>query len=219
MAVKGGIYIAIPVLIIGKSGSGKSASLRNLDPSGTAFVNVLGKPLPFRGKFTQVVTDNYDKIGGIIRRAQRKVIVIDDAGYLITNMFMRNHANTGAGNAVFSLYNQLGDCFWKLIEQIRSAPEDVRVYVMMHEDRNDMGDVKPKTIGKMLDEKVCLEGMFTICLRCMLSDGRHVFRTQSDGLDVAKSPMGMFDALEIDNDLALVDKAICEYYEIGGSKE
>lgn len=211
--------MAIPILIIGKSGSGKSASLRNLDPTETALVNVLGKPLPFRGKFTQVVSDDYSRIGGIIKRAQRKVIVIDDAGYLISNMFMRGHASTGAGNAVFSLYNQIGDSFWSMVEQIRKAPDDVRVYVMMHEDKNDMGDVKPKTIGKLLDEKVCLEGMFTICLRCMLSDGRHVFRTQSDGLDVAKSPMGMFDALEIDNDLAKVDKAICEYYEIGGLKE
>lgn len=211
--------MAIPILIIGKSGSGKSASLRNLDPCKTALINVLGKPLPFRGKFTQVVTDNYAQIGGIIRRAQRDVIVIDDAGYLIANMFMRGHAGTGAGNAVFALYNQIGDSFWSLVEQIRKAPAHVRVYVIMHEDKNETGDVKPKTVGKLLDEKVCLEGMFTICLRCMLSDGRHIFRTQSDGLDVAKSPIGMFDTLEIDNDLATVDQAICEYYEIGGLKE
>ena len=209
----------IPVLIIGKSGSGKSASMRNLDPAKTALVNVLGKPLPFKGKLQQATTDSYDKIGEIIKRAQRDVYVIDDAGYLISNMFMRGHASTGAGNAVFSLYNQIGDSFWRLVELIRRAPGDARVYMLMHEDKNDMGDVKPKTIGKLLDEKVCLEGMFTICLRCMLSDGRHVFRTQSDGFDVAKSPMGMFDALEIENDLAQVGKAICEYYEIGGTSD
>ena len=193
--------------------------MRNLDPSETALINVLGKPLPFKSKLLQGRTDDYKAIGEALERAKHKVFVIDDAGYLITNMFMRNHANTGAGNAVFGLYNQIGDRFWNLIAQIRNAPKDMRVYVIMHEDRNEHGDVKPKTIGKMLDEKVCLEGMFTICLRCMLSDGRHVFRTQSDGFDVAKSPMGMFDAIEIDNDLALVDKAICEYYEIGGAKE
>ena len=211
--------MAIPVLIIGKSGSGKSASLRNLDPAKTALVNVLGKPLPFRGKFDQVVTDDYGKIGGIVQRGQREVVVIDDAGYLITNMFMRGHSGAGAGNSVFTLYNQIGDSFWRLVELIRSAPGNTRVYMLMHEDKNDMGDVKPKTIGKLLDEKVCLEGMFTVCLRCMLSDGKHVFRTQSDGFDVCKSPMGMFEALEIDNDLAAVDKTICEYYEIGGVKE
>lgn len=207
----------IPILIIGKSGSGKSASMRNLDPARVALVNVLGKPLPFRGRLDQVVTDSYDKIGGIIQRAQREIYVIDDAGYLISNMFMRGHASTGAGNAVFSLYNQIGDSFWKLVETIRAVPGDGRVYMLMHEEKNDMGDVKPKTIGRMLDEKVCIEGMFTICLRCMLSNGRHIFRTQSDGLDVCKSPIGMFDAQEIDNDLAAVDKAICEYYEIGGN--
>lgn len=210
--------MAIPILIIGKSGSGKSTSLRNLEPGRVALVNVLGKPLPFRGKFDQVVTDDYNRIGGIIQRAQREIVVIDDAGYLITNMFMRGHASAGGGNSVFTLYNQIGDSFWRLVELIRSVPADTRVYMMMHEDKSDIGDVKPKTIGKLLDEKVCLEGMFTICLRCMLSDGRHVFKTQSDGLDVSKSPIGMFDALEIENDLALVDKAICDYYEIGGAK-
>lgn len=208
----------IPILIIGKSGSGKSASMRNLDPARVALVNVLGKPLPFRGKIDQAVTDSYDKIGSIIQRAQREIYVIDDAGYLISNMFMRGHAASGAGNAVFSLYNQIGDSFWRLVELIRSTPGNGRVYMLMHEDKSDAGDVKPKTIGRLLDEKVCLEGMFTICLRCMLSDGRHVFRTQSDGFDVAKSPMGMFDALEIENDLAEVDAKICEYYEIGGKK-
>ena len=87
------------------------------------------------------------------------------------------------------------------------------MYLIMHEDMNDFGQVKPKTIGKLIDEKVCLEGMFTICLRCMISDGKHVFRTQSDGMDTAKSPMGMFDALEIDNDLNYVDQQIVEYYK------
>ena len=208
--------MAIPILIIGKSGSGKSASMRNLDPNRVALVNVLGKPLPFRGKFMQLVTDDYSKVAASIVSAPKKnrdIIIIDDAGYLITNMFMRGHSNTGAGNGVFSLYNTIGDRFWNLIEVIRSEPSNARVYLMMHEDVNDFGQVKPKTIGRLIDEKVCLEGMFTICLRCMISDGKHVFRTQSDGSDVAKSPMGMFDAFEIDNDLNMVDQKICEYYK------
>lgn len=207
--------MAIPILIIGKSGSGKSASMRNLDPNRVALVNVLGKPLPFRGKFTQLVSDDYNKIVASIMAAPKKnrdIIIIDDAGYLITNMFMRGHSNAGAGNGVFSLYNSIGDRFWSLIEAIRAEPSNARVYLIMHEDMNDFGQVKPKTIGRLIDEKVCLEGMFTICLRCMISDGKHVFRTQSDGMDVAKSPMGMFNELEIDNDLNMVDQKICEYY-------
>ena len=206
--------MAYPVLIIGKSGSGKSCSLRNLDSKRVALINVLGKPLPFKGKFDQIVTDEYAKIIGAIKATRRPIVVIDDAGYLMTNMFMKGHANAGAGNGVFTLYNKIGDTFWNLIEAIRALPGDQRVYVLMHEDQNDFGAVKPKSIGKMVDEKVCLEGMFSICLRCMVAQGKHIFRTQSDGMDVAKSPIGMFEAEEIDNDLAGVDAAIRNYYEI-----
>lgn len=206
--------MAYPVLIIGKSGSGKSCSLRNLDSKRVALINVLGKPLPFKGKFDQIVTDEYAKIIGAIKATRRPIVVIDDAGYLMTNMFMKGHANAGAGNGVFTLYNKIGDNFWNLIEAIRALPGDQRVYMLMHEDQNDFGAVKPKSIGKMVDEKVCLEGMFSICLRCMVSQGKHIFRTQSDGMDVAKSPIGMFASEEIDNDLAAVDTAICEFYEI-----
>ncbi|MBO7669708.1 MAG: AAA family ATPase [Oscillospiraceae bacterium] len=211
--------MAIPVLIIGKSGSGKSASLRNLDPEKTAVINVLGKPMPFRDRLSKYVTDDYGKVIGAIKKTTRPVIVIDDAGYLLTNQFMRGHANAGAGNGVFILYNQIGDNFWQLINFVMTMPGDQRVYVLMHEDKNDLGEVKPKTIGRMVDEKVCLEGMFTIVLRCMMSDGKHVFRTQTDGTDVAKTPMGMFEAMEIDNDLAAVDAAICDYYGIKTEEE
>lgn len=208
----------IPVLIIGKSGSGKSASLRNLDPERSIVVNVLGKALPFRNRLKTVQVADYGLISQSIGKAKYDVYVIDDAGYLITNEFMASHASTGAGNAVFSLYNQMADNFWTLIRTIQKNPAQSRVYLLMHEEKNDMGDIKPKTIGKLLDEKVCLEGMFTICLRATLDGGRHIFRTQTDGFDTAKSPMGMFDTETIDNDLAAVDKAICEYYEIGGNK-
>lgn len=210
--------MAVPVLIIGKSGSGKSASMMNLDPAQTALVSVLGKPLPFKKKFDQFVTDDAAQIIGAVKASKRDIVVVDDVGYTMTNMFMRDHAAGGGGNAVFTLYNNIGDKFWGMIEAVRKIPGDKRVYFIMHEEQNDFGAIRPKTIGRMIDEKVCLEGMFTIVLRCMVSSGKHIFRTQSDGLDVAKSPIGMFDADEIPNDLAMVDKAICEYYEIGGKK-
>lgn len=210
--------MSIPVLIIGKSGSGKSASLAKLEPARVALINVLGKPLPFKGRFDQIISDDYARIIGAIKATKREIVVIDDAGYLMTNAFMRDHAATGAGNAIFQLYNSIGDKFWNLIEAIRKIPDDKRVYMLMHEDVSEFGAVKPKTIGRMIDEKCCLEGMFTICLRCMVANGKHIFRTQSDGLDVAKSPMGMFESEEIDNDLNAVDASICDYYEIGGNK-
>lgn len=212
--------MGIPVLIIGKSGSGKSASLRNFQPGEVGIVNVLGKPLPFRNKLQAVQTDDYKKVYAIITKAKTDCIVIDDSGYLMTNQFMRGHSNTGAGNAVFTFYNDLGDQFWHLVRYVvENLPPQRVVYFMMHEDKNDFGDVKPKTIGKMLDEKVCVEGMFTIVLRSMLVNGKHVFRTQTNGMDVCKTPIGMFDADEIDNDLKIVDNAIREYYYLNENRE
>ena len=212
--------MGIPVLIIGKSGSGKSASLRNFQPGGVGIVNVLGKPFPFRNRLQSVQTDDYKKVYATITKAKTDCIVIDDSGYLMTNQFMRGHSNTGAGNAIFTFYNDLGDQFWHLVRYVvENLPPQRVVYFMMHEDKNDFGDVKPKTIGKMLDEKVCVEGMFTIVLRCMLVNGKHVFRTQTDGMDVCKTPIGMFDTDEIDNDLKMVDNAIREYYYLNKNKE
>ena len=212
--------MAIPVLIIGKSGSGKSTSLRNCtnNPDWN-MVNVLNKPLPFKGKIPSVVTDDYQQVMKSLAGSKAKSIVVDDAGYLITNYFMRNHSSKGAGNAIFSMYNTLADNFWNLVEFIKKLPEDKIVYIIMHEDTDDFGNVKPKTIGKLLDEKICLEGMFTIVLRCVQENGKHLFITQADGGAVSKSPMGMFEELQIDNDLLYVDKAIREYYGLNKENE
>jgi hypothetical protein len=203
--------------LIGKSGSGKSTSLRNFDEKEIGLINVSRKPLPFKKKFESTVnTDDYDMIIKCLAKTAKNSIVIDDAGYLIVNMFMRGHSNAGAGNAVFGFYNKVGDSFWNLIEYVKTLPENKIVYFLMHEDKNDFGDIKPKTIGKILDEKVCLEGMFTIVLRSTRNNDKHVFRTQSDGMDVAKSPMGLFEEVEIDNDLKFVDDKIREYYDLKG---
>ena len=205
--------MAIPVLIIGKSGSGKSTSLRNcVGNTEWGLINVLNKPLPFKGKMPQIATDDYAKVMQTLAGSKAKSIVVDDAGYLITNYFMKNHSTKGTGNQIFTMYNTLADNFWNLIEFIKTLPADKIVYIIMHEDTNEFGDVKPKTIGKMLDEKICLEGMFTIVLRCVQENGKHLFITQSNGGAVSKSPMGMFDTLEIDNDLLAVDTTIRAYY-------
>lgn len=211
--------MAVPILITGNSGTGKSASLRNcVGNTNFNVINVLGKPFPFRGgnKINSGVTDDYAKVESWLKKFPAQSIVIDDAGYLITNMFMRNHSNTGGGNSVFSLYNTMADKFWGLIEFIKNElPAEKIVYIIMHEDTDDFGNIKPKTVGKLLDEKVNIQGLFTIVLRCVISNGKHVFVTQSTSTgDLAKSPIGMFDNLEIDNDLAYVDKTVREYLEI-----
>lgn len=207
--------MALPVLIIGKSGAGKSTSLRNCQTDDWNLIRVLNKPLPFKGKINGWSSDDYSTVMKCLFSSKAKSIVIDDAGYLITDQFMKGHSNTGAGNAVFGFYNTIADNFWTLIQFIQNkVQEDKIVYVMMHEDTDDFGNIKPKTIGKLLDEKVCVEGMFTIVLRAIISNGEHVFMTQSDDNAVSKSPMGMFESEKIPNDLALVDSAIRSYYEM-----
>lgn len=215
--------MSIPVLIIGASGTGKSTSLRNFSPDEVELINVEGKPLPFRNEFKPLNTDSYREICKAMKATKKKAVVIDDAGYLITNSFMRGHSASGGGNSVFALYNQLADDFWKLIGFSKALEPDKIVYFMMHEDKKDDGTVKPKTIGKLLDEKVCLEGMFTIVLRSAYEDGKYIFHTNTNGFDVCKTPIGMFETPDIENDLKMVDEKIREYYNLynkdnGGTK-
>lgn len=210
--------MAIPVLILGKSGSGKSTSMRNCGRD-FGLINVLGKPLPFRAKpentMGSVKTDSIPVIMDVLNRAQVNAFVIDDAGYLLTNAFMRGHSNTGSGNNIFSFYNKMADEFWNLVQfVVHGMPDNKIVYFIMHEDKSDTGDIKPKTIGKVLDEKVCVEGMFTIVLRSEFIGGEYIFHTQTTGFDVTKTPMGMFDTPTIPNDLKMVDDTIREYYNI-----
>lgn len=209
--------MAKPVLIMGRSGSGKSASLRNIKET-TFVINVNKKPLPFKNNENLKVMncDEYLKIKGALKAAYEKdikVAVIDDAGYLMTSKFMAGHRQA-KGNSQFDLYNEIADNFYSLIKFIADElPEDMIVYVTMHEEKNDMGESKPKTIGKLLDDKVCVEGMFTIVLHAMKLDGKYVFATNTDGLDVTKSPIGMFEETYIDNDIQLVTDRVREYYK------
>lgn len=205
------------VLIYGKSGSGKSRSLKNFAEDEILLINVIGKDMPFKKKFKyEYRTDDYTKIKNALSKMPTKIAVIDDAGYLQTNMFMRGHSAPKKGASSFDLFNDIADGFWSLLRFISSElPDDVLVYIMMHEQTSDYGETKLRTIGKLLDEKVCIEGQVTISLRCLTDGTRHFFRTQSDGTDISKSPEELFD-LEIDNDLKFVDTQIREYYNIKG---
>ncbi len=208
---------SLPVLIIGKSGSGKTSSLRNFKPDEVAVINVTRKRLPFKGSFDSFLeTDDYNKVVAAIKSTKKKAIVIDDAGYLITNFFMRNHASAGGGNSVFAMYNQMADDFWKLIDIAGGLSDSEKiVYFMMHEDGDEMTGAKPKTIGKLLDEKVCIEGLFTVVLRAeCTTDGEHVFHTKNNGSDVTKAPIGMFDKDDMPNDLREIDAQIRKFYDM-----
>lgn len=201
------------ILIYGKSGSGKSRSLKNFGEDEIFLVNVIGKELPFRNKFKYVsVTDSVDTIIAGLQRMPCKTAVIDDAGYIMTSQFMAGHSQPKKGASSFDLYNDIADNFWNLIKSIKQLPEDVNVYVTLHEDTNDYGDTKLRTIGKLLNDKVCIEGMSTVVLRCVTIGKEHFFRTQTDGSDITKSPENMFDDERIENDLKAVDIKIREYY-------
>lgn len=203
--------MATVTLILGKSGSGKSASLRAMNPESTALIQVIHKPLPFKGasKWNAYVTDDWSKIIGACRKTARKVIVLDDYQYVLANEFMRRSQEKG-----FDKFNDIGRHTWDVFDALLKLPEDVRVYILSHTEETEAGQVKMKTIGKMLDDKITLEGMVTICLRAVVQDGRNYFSTRNNGSDTTKAPMGMFDDDLIDNDLAAVDAAICDYYQL-----
>ena len=205
--------MGIPVYIYGKSGSGKSRSMKNFAEDEILLVNVEAKPLPFRSTFRYILkSDNVDTIIRQMQKMPCKTAVIDDAGYLMTHFFMQHHRNK-SGNASFEMYDNIADMMYNLIRDIKKKlPDDVIVYLMLHEDMNDYGDVKLLTLGKLLDSKVNLQGMVTICLRCMSENGKHFFRTVTDGSDITKAPEEMFSDAEIENDLKAVDTAIREYW-------
>lgn len=213
--------MALPVLIYGPSGSGKSTSLKGFAHDELALVNVMNKPLPFKTKFDGAfASKDYEFIKSQLSKTKKNAIVIDDAGYLITDYFMTNQG-ANKGNNAFAMYSQMADDFYKLIDYIVykvPGPGQI-VYIIMHEDQNEFGKVKPKTIGKMLDEKVCLEGLFTIVLRSEFNDGKYVFRTHTDGMDVAKTPEDMFEQDTVNNNLKEVDAVIREYYGMPGLRE
>lgn len=206
--------MATIVMIYGQSGTGKSASLRNFDPADVGIINVSGKPMPFRKKLPYVTTDNYNSIARVLDQAKAKSIVIDDATYLMVDEFMRTSKVSG-----FQKFTDMAKNFFDLIEEARGLADDRIVYFIGHSDTDANGNDKFKTIGKLLDEKVTLEGKFTIVLKTVVQDGKYLFQTHNSGQDTVKSPMGMFEEDYIENDLAAVDKVIREYYGIGNTNE
>ena len=203
--------MAVLVMIYGQSGTGKSTSLRNFTNDEVAVINVSGKPLPFRSKLTTYDTDNYAKISSALGKIERKSIVIDDATYLMVNEFMRTAKVTG-----YQKYTDMAVNFNSLVAQASQLASDKIVYFLGHSDLKDDGTEHFKTIGKMLDNYVTVEGKFTIVLKTVVQDGKYYFSTHNSGQDTVKSPLGMFEDNYVDNDLKAVDTIIREYYGIGG---
>ena len=199
------------VLIIGESGSGKSASLRNFTPEEISVFNVSGKPLPFKGKLPMLNNATYEDIATQLANPTKKAYVIDDAGYLMVFESFARATETGYGK-----FTEMAKKFVDMLTFIgTNVPDDVIVYITMHsQDDPEMNKVKAKTIGKMIDSQLSLEGLFTIVLRAMQTEEGYKFITRDDNISTAKSPMGMFDTDTVENDLKMVDATIREYYEM-----
>ena len=197
--------MGIPVLILGESGSGKSTSLRNFEPGEVLVFNVANKPLPFRKKLNTVPNATYASIGKEMQKKEYKSYVVDDSQYLLAFEMFDRAKDTGYGK-----FTDIALRFRNMLDfVIKHMPEDTIVYFLHHTETSDTG----KTVGKMLDNQLTVEGLFSIVLLASTDGATHKFVTQSDGYTTAKSPMDMFP-LEIDNDLKMVDKAIREYWSL-----
>lgn len=216
--------MSIATLIIGESGTGKSTSLRNFNPENTLLIQAVKKPLPFRSTGWKPVvkgeggsvfcTDNSAHMVAAMRKTDKEIIVIDDFQYVLANEFMRRVTDVETGNAAFAKYNEIARHAWDVLMEASALADNKRVYILSHTSTDDFGKTKVKTIGKLLDEKIVLEGLVTIVLRTVVANGSYFFSTKNSGSDTVKSPIGLFESDQIENDLQKVDSAICEYYGI-----
>lgn len=206
--------MATAVLIMGESGSGKSASLRNFAPNEISVFNITSKPLPFKqGKTKIPKIDNatYADIANALAKPNKRAYVIDDAGYLLSFEMFKRANETG-----YTKFTEMAKNFFDMLDFINTQlPSDIIVYITMHtEDDSEMHKVKVKTIGKMLDQNLKIEGLFSIVLRAVQTEDGYKFVTRDDMVSTAKSPIGMWEEDMIDNDLKAVDTTIREYYDM-----
>lgn len=206
--------MGIPVLVLGESGSGKSTSMRNFEENEVGIFNVAGKPLPFKKKLNKINNATYNTILKKLSNPGLKKYVIDDSQYLMAFESFDHAKETGYGKFTNMALN-----FRNLIDfVVRKTPDDVIVYFLHHTERTDDGRLKAKTLGKMLDNQLTVEGLFSIVLLCQAEGTEHFFITNSDGSNPAKSPMEMFE-MKIDNDLKMVDETVREYYGLREGEE
>lgn len=210
--------MSIATLILGSSGSGKTTSLRNLDPKRTLLVQPIRKSLPFRSAGWTTLskdggnimrTDDPARIEEAMRKSPFDIVVIDDFQALMVHEMMARSSETG-----FQKFTDIGKLAWNLFKAAGTLEDHRRVYILAHTQTDDFGNVRMKTVGKLVDSQIVPEGYFTIVLRTEVVNGEYKFATQTNGQDCAKSPIGMFADRHIDNDLAIVDRAICDFYSL-----
>jgi len=212
-------------LILGESGTGKSTSIRNLNPKETFIINVLNKPLPFKGykaNYTRVSPDgltgnyfsslNYDHIILVLKkinaiRPEIKTIVLDDFQYLMCDEFMEKALIKG-----YDKFSEISQNAYNLLKMLPLLRDDLDIFILTHSEMDERGKMKMKTVGKMIDSHLVPEGMYFMVLQTDLSDDNYYFITQGSQRHIAKSPMGMFEERTIPNDLAFVKNKMSEYF-------
>jgi len=221
------------ILIIAESGAGKSTSIEALDPKETFIINVANKPLPFKGWRKKYVTWSKENPGGNLydkaspesieaclryvseKRPEIKNIVIDDFQYMSSFEFFDKVDEKG-----YEKFTKIGAHLARVARLPKDLRDDLMIFILTHaEEATDMDGkrrLKAKTIGKMVDEKLTLEGLFSIVLFGKVKKNkegeiRYVFETQTNGENTCKSPRGMFTTLEIENNLQVVRQAILDY--------
>ncbi|MFR7348867.1 AAA family ATPase [Peptoniphilus sp.] len=207
------------VLILGESGTGKSTSIESLDPKETFILQTIKKPLPFKNSYklrtakedgNRFISSDYQTIISIfnwIETTKYKTLIIDDFQYILANEFMQRATERG-----FDKFTEMAQKYYNIIMAASNLRDDLTVIFMSHLERKDDGSEKVKTIGKLLDEKITVEGLFTIVLTTRVEQGEYFFETQNNGRNTTKSPKGMFKENKIPNDLSIVTQAISSYY-------
>lgn len=210
--------MSIACMILGPSGTGKSTSLRNMNPAETLLIQTIPKPLPFRSKEWRpiskdggniIVSADSAQIVTAMQKTTRPVIVVDDFQYLLATEFMARAHETG-----YTKFSEMAAHYYAVLKTAGELPAHKRVYLLSHTEMTEAGQVQAKTIGKLLSEKITVEGMVTIVLRTQVINGNYVFSTRNSGSDTTKTPMELFADEHIPNDLAAADQAITAYYEL-----
>lgn len=205
--------MGIPVFVTGRSGTGKTFSTKRIPRDKACFISVQKPRLPYRGDFEEhYKTDRTFTITQILKSTEKKIVIIDDAQYLMANEYLRR-----ADEKSYDKFTDIGVSFRQLIDTVDELPEDVVVYFMWHTDTKD-GITQMKTVGRMVDQYITPEGLSDIVLETAVVDGKYYFMTQNNGHNGVKSPEGMFPEFSIDNDLQYVDDSIRNYYYFTGAK-
>lgn len=202
--------MAVPVLLLGPSGAGKTYSLRNMADDSYGLIECEKTMLPFRSTKRFYRTKDLDKLAEVVSAYAKRTntIVVDDFGYCITDLYMRHSWGDEEYRDQFKVYKEIGGRVYRFIEFVNDLEGDVIVYLIMHTDTDAMGNLVPATVGKLLNEKVNLLGMVNVCILAESHGGEYKFIV--DGKPPAKS-CGAFANAEQPNDLSVINHGLREF--------